>query len=101
MVEDPSNRDFEIKNLDRGSCYYVVVTAVNEKGEGYKALPMLVMTMEQDLTNDICTPYVWGSNDNSELGLSNELVLTNISFYQKFCMKHVIRQSLYERESVL
>ena len=35
---------YEFHSLDLATCYYVVVTAENKYGEGYKAEPLLVMT---------------------------------------------------------
>jgi hypothetical protein len=65
-------RVYEFKNLDRATCYYVMVTADNDLGEGYKAQPLMIRTMSQDLDTEVYTPYVWGNNANSEIGLSDD-----------------------------
>lgn len=65
-------RFFELKNLDKGTCYFVVVTAENENGEGYRAYPSLIRTLSQDVDTEVYTPYVFGSNIHSEIGLSDE-----------------------------
>jgi hypothetical protein len=68
-----------------------VITAVNGLGEGYKNSPLMVRTMSVDVDKEAGTLYVWGSNINSELGLSDEQVLHNVSFYQKSTMQKIIR----------
>jgi len=92
---------FEIKNLKQGTCYYVVVTAVNEHGEGYKAKATMIRTLSENVVKDPCTLYVWGNNANSELGLDDGQVLKNIAFYKKCALYKVIRQSLFENNSIL
>lgn len=53
-----------------------MVTADNDLGEGYKPKdPLMLRTMSQDFDKDLCTPYVWGNNANSEIGLSDDQVL--------------------------
>ena len=91
-IEASSNqRYFELFDLELSTCYYVVVTAVNSLGEGYKNVPVMIRTMSVDLDKQAGTLYVCGSNSNSELGLTDEQVMQNISFYQKSSMKKVIR----------
>ncbi len=82
---------YEFHDLEVATCYYFVVTAENQHGEGYKAKPLMVRTLNQDLENDGSNLYVWGNNANSELGLSDELVSLNVTSYVKFAMKKVIR----------
>ena len=101
VVEGKDQCYYHIQNLDKDTCYYVVVTAENQTGEGYKAMPMMIRTLGQDVETEALTPYVWGQNNFSQLGLSDEQVLGNVSFYHKFCMKKVLRSELFERESVL
>jgi hypothetical protein len=36
---------FEFHSLDLATCYYVVVTAENKHGEGYKAEPLMIRTL--------------------------------------------------------
>jgi len=40
-------RYHEFRDLDLGTCYYVVVTAVNDLGEGYKATPLMIRTLSE------------------------------------------------------
>ena len=51
----------------------------------------MVRTMSVDVEKEAGSLYVWGSNINSELGLTDEQVMQNISFYQKSTMKKIIR----------
>jgi alpha-tubulin suppressor-like RCC1 family protein len=44
---------------------------------------------------------VWGSNANSELGLSDEQVTQNITSYVKYSMKKVLRQTAFGDEAVV
>ena len=90
-----------MKDLEPGHCYYIVVTAVNEFGEGYKAKPCMVRTMDQDVDNERYSVYVWGNNASSEIGLSDDQVIQNMSYYKKFTMGKPLRNQLFQRESVL
>ena len=101
VITEKEDRYFEFKNLDKGTCYYVVVTAVNELGEGYKAVPTMLITLHLDINTKSLSPYVWGSNVNSEIGLSDDIVLKNISYYKKYSMNKAVRNTMFERESVL
>ena len=75
-LEASSNqRFFDFFGLEQSTCYYVVITAVSGLGEGYKNSPLLVRTLAQDLNKQAGTLYVWGSNANSELGLTDDQVL--------------------------
>ena len=82
---------YEFTGLEVSTCYYIVVTAENGFGEGYKAAPFMVRTLPRDIDTESSTLYVWGTNINSEIGLTDDQVLQNISFYQKNAMKKVIR----------
>lgn len=75
-IEVSSNqRYFEFLDLELSTCYYVVITAVSSLGEGYKNTPVMIRTMSLDLDKQAGTLYVWGSNSNSELGLTDEQVM--------------------------
>jgi len=72
-----------IPNLVPNTVYYVLVTASNSKGEGYKnQKPSMIRTMPESFANP-SSLYVWGSNSHSEIGLSEDLVNANIKYYQK------------------
>lgn len=60
----------------------------------------MVRTMSLNLDKQAGTLYVWGSNANSELGLTDDQVMQNISFYQKSTMKKVIRQTCFQNNSI-
>jgi hypothetical protein len=75
LPAEKNNLFYEFHSLDVGTCYYVVVTAENHHGEGYKATPLMVRTLLQDLETEASNLYVWGSNSHSELGLTDEVVL--------------------------
>ena len=63
---------FKLEKLEPSSAYYVMVTAENEHGEGYRPeVPSVILT-QQPSFHDTCSIYVWGSNSMSELGLSEE-----------------------------
>jgi hypothetical protein len=49
-----------------------VVTALNKLGEGYQNKPVMVRTMPIDINTQAGTLYVWGSNINSEIGLTDD-----------------------------
>jgi len=61
----------------------------------------MVRTMSVDVEKEAGTLYVWGSNINSELGLTDEQVMQNISFYQKSTMKKIIRQTSFQDNTVI
>lgn len=92
---------YEFLSLDLATCYYVVVTAESQHGEGYKAEPLMVRTLAEDLDAGAGNLYVWGNNANSELGLSDEHVMQNVTSYSKFAMKKPIRQTAFQEESVV
>jgi hypothetical protein len=92
---------YEFLSLDLATCYYVVVTAENKHGEGYKAEPLMVRTLHEDLDAGAGNLYVWGSNANSELGLSDEQVSLNVTSYVKSSMKKVLRQTAFSNEAVV
>ncbi len=87
--------------MDLGTCYYAVVTAENKRGEGYKAEPLMIRTLFEDLDAGAGNLYVWGSNANSELGLTDDQVTENVAFYQKYAMKKVLRQYSFSDEAVV
>lgn len=61
----------------------------------------MIRTLSENVVKDPCTLYVWGNNGNSELGLDDGQVLKNIAFYKKCALYKVIRQSLFENNSIL
>jgi hypothetical protein len=71
-----------------------VVTAVNKLGEGYKSINMII-TLAREIATDLSSLFVWGCNFNSEIGLTDDQVCKNVSFYQKSCMKKVIRNTSF------
>ena len=74
---------FRMENLQPDSAYYLIVTAVNEHGEGYKtevATMVRTLPIEAQKTRDL---YVWGSNTNSEIGLTEALVADNKAVFTK------------------
>lgn len=74
---------YKLNGLEPNSAYYVLVTAENEHGEGYRpAYPSIVLTQPQSF-QDTSSMYVWGSNSMSELGLSEQQVEANKQHYNK------------------
>lgn len=80
--------------------YYIIVTASNENGEGYLSkVPSFIRT-QASLFKNTCSLYVWGSNANSELGLSEELVEQHSEFYHRnedsvYLCKPVMQRSFH------
>lgn len=62
--------EFTLSNLCGNTVYYVIVTASNIAGEGYKSDEPNHIRTQPDSINNTSRLYVWGSNDNSELGLT-------------------------------
>jgi hypothetical protein len=87
-----------VDNLDLGTTYYVVVTAENEFGEGYKAAPSMVMTIQQEVP---LTLYVWGNNASNEIGISKEQVSVGSTYNKKNCMLCTFRQTSFQNDTVL
>jgi hypothetical protein len=74
---------FRIQDLNPSSAYYVQVKAENQYGEGYEAeKPTIILTQPATFKSP-CRLYVWGSNTNSEIGLTEELVEQNKQHYSK------------------
>jgi len=55
---------------------------VNGIGEGYRPIEASFIRTMDDNLNDPGSLYVWGNNQNSELGLTDELVEENSDFYK-------------------
>lgn len=70
---------YEYLELKADTCYSVMVVAESERGLGYK--PKLPKLFKTATFTDLCEVYVWGNNENSEIGLTNEIVGENKSFY--------------------
>lgn len=84
-------------NLSPGCIYYVLVTAINSNGEGYKnEVPSPIRTMQEGF-HEPCQLYVWGSNSYSEIGLTEELVANNKKFYHsltdKACLTKAVKHN--------
>ena len=67
---DENGKDcYECTSLMQNSIYYVIVTAINELGEGYRPkFGQYVKTMMESMYY-ASNLYVWGNNESSELGL--------------------------------
>jgi hypothetical protein len=98
VLEASEERYFCFQNLDPGCCYYVVVTAVNKLGEGYKSKVMIMTLSNPSKPGSL---FVWGCNFNSEIALTDDHVCKNISNYQASCLKKPIRNTLFEKDSVI
>ena len=74
---------YKLNGLEPSSGYYVMVTAENEHGEGYRPeMPSIVLTQAPSF-QETSSMYVWGSNSMSELGLSEQQVEANKQHYNK------------------
>lgn len=91
-IEDISKRRFTFTGLDPDTCYFIRVTAVNDKGEGYQADPFMVRTAA---ARPLCNVYVWGSNLNSELGLSDQIIEENKDIFSNYSIKKPILNSYF------
>ena len=59
---NPDQRYFWIENLEANSANYLVITAVNKSGEGYKnKTPLMISTLKKTVKS-LGSLYVWGSN---------------------------------------
>lgn len=74
---------YTIDGLQPSSVYYVMVTAFNQKGEGYKPGQPSIVQTKSEIADNLSEIYVWGSNTYSEIGLTEELVALNKSSYVK------------------
>lgn len=82
-ADDDKGGFYKLEGLTPASAYYILITATNEFGEGYKAEhPQMVMTQAPNISNPN-NLYVWGSNRSSEIGLTEELVAKHKAFYIK------------------
>ena len=63
--------------------YYVLVTAVNSNGEGYKTPRPTMIRSQHDSIHKTSQLVVFGSNTNSEIGLSEDMVRNNSASYKK------------------
>ena len=62
-------------------CYRVMVVAESDRGLGYK--PKLAQLFKTAKFTDLSKVYVWGNNENSEIGLTDQIVEENKSDYNK------------------
>lgn len=74
MVGTTQNTRYELKGLEARSVNHVMVTAVNQYGEGYKPAKSTVVLTQPLSFRYTSKLYVWGQNSMSELGLSDKLV---------------------------
>lgn len=80
---DPDQRYYMVENLSPNTGHYLMVTATNENGEGYRCkTAFLVVTMKES-AKSLNQLYVWGSNTFSEIGLSGEMVENNKQHFIK------------------
>jgi hypothetical protein len=74
---------YEITCLCSDCFYYVIVTAANSLGEGYRPkYGQMVMTMKEHMYSP-GNLYVWGNNESSELGVSEETIAANLTAWGK------------------
>jgi len=63
---------YEFSELEPDTCYSVRVVAESDRGQGYKAkLPTLFKTAK---FTELCEVYIWGNNENSEIGVTDQIV---------------------------
>ena len=74
---------YRLQNLRPNTAYFVVITACNQHGEGYKPdIPSMVRTQPLSISNT-SSLYIWGSNTNSQLGLTEKMLTQHRSNYFK------------------
>jgi hypothetical protein len=61
----------------------------------------MMRTLSQDLSKEKGSLYVWGTNINSEIGLSDETVMKNISYYVKCSMRKIVKNESFEDNTVI
>jgi hypothetical protein len=82
-AEEDGSYAYEITCLCADCFYYVFITASNTLGEGYRPkFGQMVMTMKENMYNP-GNLYVWGNNESSELGLSEETIADNLTAWGK------------------
>ena len=87
---------YRIPDLEPDTIYYVRIQAVNAIGEGYKAdQPAFIRTMEDNL-NEPGSLYVWGNNQSSEIGLTDQQVDENKADYKKCAMSKPVRHTMFD-----
>ena len=72
------------------------VFAVNGIGEGYKPIESCFIRTMDDNLNDPGSLYVWGNNQSSELGLTDEMVEENKLSYKKCSMRQAVRHHMFD-----
>jgi len=63
---------YKISDLEPNKIYYVRIFAVNAVGEGYPADDSAFIRTMDDALNEPGSLYVWGNNQSSELGLTDD-----------------------------
>lgn len=72
--------------MQKDSVYYIKITAENEFGEGYSMEPFMIRTAPFSPESDLCCLYSWGSNNNCQLGFSDDFLKENSAFYHNEVM---------------
>ena len=67
-------QQYTVIDLEQSTSYYIKIRAENLFGEGYEAkFPQLISTIDTKLHKPTSL-YVWGNNQSSEIGLTDEIV---------------------------
>ena len=82
---------YRIPDLEPDTVYYVRVVAVNAIGEGYSPEKVHFVRTMKDSINEPGSLYVWGNNQSSELGLSDEAVQEHKNIYYNYAIRGVVR----------
>ena len=86
---------YKVPDLEPNHIYYVKVRAINSKGEGYVPdQPTFVRTMETTLSEP-GSLYVWGNNQHSEIGLTDDQVEENKDSYVKCRMTKPVKHAMF------
>ena len=72
------------------------IFAVNSIGEGYPAVESAFIRTMEDTINAPGSLYVWGNNNSSELGLTDELVEANKGSYKNCAMRTQVRHTMFD-----
>ena len=99
LVEDVPNDNsfcYKLRGLKPNSAYFVKVIAVNAIGEGYSPKHLSLILTHKESFELEKKLYVWGSNNNSELGLGQEHVNANNTNYLRTQKDAYLTKPIYQ-----
>lgn len=95
-IADQDVATYKVADLEPKKIYYVRVFAVNAIGEGYPAEQSTYVRTMDDALSEPGSLYVWGNNQSSELGLTDEQVEENKASYSRCTMRTAVKHSMFD-----